>query len=178
MNDFPSKKEIEEAHTKIEKYIFHTPVLQNDFLNNLIGGEVFFKCENLQKIGAFKARGAFNAVLRLTDAEKKNGVATHSSGNHAQALALASNKLGIKAYIVMPKCSPAIKKNGVIELGAEIIECENTLQAREEILNKVVNRTGAVFIPPYNDFSIICGQATAAKELVNKVPRPTSNIPK
>ncbi len=165
---FPTKKDIEDAHLRIEKYIYKTPILQNEFINKLVESEVFFKCENLQKIGAFKVRGAFNAVLQLTQEEKNNGVATHSSGNHAQALALAAKTLGIKASIVMPKNSPQIKKEGVKELGAEIIECENTIQAREKTLLDIVNKTKAVFIPPYNDYKIICGQATAAKELIEQ----------
>lgn len=165
---FPTKKDIEDAHLRIEKYIYKTPILQNEFINKLVESEVFFKCENLQKIGAFKVRGAFNAVLQLTKEEKNNGVATHSSGNHAQALALAAKTLGIKAFIVMPKNSPEIKKEGVRELGAEIIECENTIQAREKSLLDIVNKTKAIFIPPYNDYKIICGQATAAKELIEQ----------
>lgn len=165
---FPTKKDIEDAHLRIEKYIYKTPILQNEFINKLVESEVFFKCENLQKIGAFKVRGAFNAVLQLTKEEKNNGVATHSSGNHAQALALAAKTLGIKAFIVMPKNSPEIKKEGVRELGAKIIECENTIQAREKSLLDIVNKTKAIFIPPYNDYKIICGQATAAKELIEQ----------
>lgn len=110
MNTIPTEKDILAAHQRIEKWIIKTPVLQNDFINKLIDATVFFKCENLQKIGAFKVRGAFNTVLQLSDKEKKNGVTTHSSGNHAQALALAANQLNIKAYIVMPKGSPTTKK--------------------------------------------------------------------
>ncbi|CAG0969327.1 MAG: pyridoxal-phosphate dependent enzyme [Bacteroidetes bacterium] len=170
MNTIPTEKDILAAHQRIEKWIIKTPVLQNDFINKLIDATVFFKCENLQKIGAFKVRGAFNTVLQLSDKEKKNGVTTHSSGNHAQALALAANQLNIKAYIVMPKGSPTTKKKGVIELGAEIIECENSLQAREENLQKIVNKTGAAFIPPYNDYKVIAGQATAAKEFIEQTP--------
>ncbi|NUM51303.1 MAG: threonine/serine dehydratase [Flavobacteriales bacterium] len=170
MNTIPSEKDILAAHQRIEKWIIRTPVLQNDFINKLIDATVFFKCENLQRIGAFKARGAFNAVLQLSDEKKKNGVATHSSGNHAQALALAANQLNLRAYIVMPKGSPTIKKMGVMELGAEIIECENSLQSREETLLGIVKKTGATFIPPYNDYKIIAGQATVAKELIEQTP--------
>lgn len=170
MNTIPTEKDILAAHLRIEKWIVKTPVLQNDFINKLTGATVFFKCENLQRIGAFKARGAFNAVLQLSDEMKKNGVATHSSGNHAQALALAANQLNAKAYIVMPKGSPDIKKTGVMELGAEIIECENSLLSREKTLLGIIKKTGATFIPPYNDYNIIAGQATAAKELIEQTP--------
>jgi threonine dehydratase len=168
MNNIPSKIEIEDAHLRIEKYIYKTPILQNDFINTLAQSDVLFKCENLQKIGAFKVRGVFNAMLQLSKEEQHKGVATHSSGNHAQALALAAKNLGMKAFIVMPNNSPKIKKEGVKELGAEIIECENSLQAREKTLQELIRKTNAIFIPPYNDYKIICGQATASKELIEQ----------
>lgn len=166
----PTADDLRQAATRIEPFIVRTPVLQNDFLDRLAGVRVYFKCENLQRIGAFKARGAFNACLKLTGAQREKGVATHSSGNHAQALALAAKTLGMKAYIVMPSNSPAVKKNGVAELGAEIIECESTQAAREQKLEEVVARTGATFIPPYDYNDIIAGQSTAAQELIQEVP--------
>ncbi|MBC7865408.1 MAG: threonine/serine dehydratase, partial [Bacteroidia bacterium] len=132
--------------------------------------EVFFKCENFQKIGAFKARGAVHAVKNLLPEQLKNGVATHSSGNHAQALAYAANLVGCKAYIVMPKNSAQVKMQGVKRLGAEVIECDNNLEARESTLNEVVKKTGAFFIPPFDHEWIIAGQGTAAKELIEEIP--------
>ncbi len=164
-----SKDAIIAAHKRIESYIIRTPVKQDRYFNSTLNAEVFFKCENRQKIGAFKARGALNAVLRLPEHEKIKGVATHSSGNHAQALALAAKTFGIKAWIVMPTNTPAIKLEGVKKLGAEIILCEPTLEARESNVERVVNETGAIFIPPYNHLHIIEGQATAAKELIEEV---------
>ena len=127
---------------------------------------VFFKCENFQKVGAFKARGAINTVLSLKDEEAANGVATHSSGNHAAALALAARIRGIQAYIVMPDNAPQVKKNAVSSYGAEITYCKATLKAREDTLEELVKKTGAVFIPPFNDHRVITGQATAALELL------------
>jgi threonine dehydratase len=135
----------------------------------MVGAEVFFKCENLQKVGAFKFRGACNAVFSLRDDEAQRGVATHSSGNHAQALALAARLRGISAHIVMPENAPAIKKRAVADYGAHIRYCEATLEAREQTLAAVVAETGAVFIHPYDDARIIAGQATAAKELLEDI---------
>jgi threonine dehydratase len=165
-----SAQDIQEAHNRISTYIHKTPVLSSQSINEMAGCEVFFKCENLQKIGAFKFRGATNALLSLSEEELKKGVATHSSGNHAQALALAAKMLGTKAYIVMPTSAPKVKKAAVLGYGAEVIDCEPTLIARESTLEKVVERTGATFIHPYNDERIICGQATAAKELLEEHP--------
>jgi threonine dehydratase len=134
------------------------------------GAQLFFKCENLQKMGAFKMRGAANAILQLNAEARQKGVATHSSGNFAQALALSANMLGVKAYIVMPSNSPAVKKAAVKGYGGEIIECEPTLQAREDTLQKVVEQTGATFIHPFNDENVIMGQGTAALELLEEIP--------
>jgi len=142
--------------------VHRTPVLTCAALDGLTGASLFFKCENFQKVGAFKMRGATNAVLSLSDDEAARGVATHSSGNHAQALALAAQMRGISAYIVMPSSAPAVKRSAVEGYGAEIITCEPTLQAREETLASVVERTGAVFIHPYDNDSIIAGQGTTA----------------
>ena len=146
--------------------IHRTPVLTCRSIDEMAGAQLFFKCENFQKVGAFKMRGAGSAALRLSDEEKERGLATHSSGNHAQAVALSARLLGIPAYIVMPDTSPAIKKAATEGYGAEVILCENTLAARESTLEKVVARTGATFIHPYNDYNVIAGQATAAKELL------------
>ena len=170
MSPFPSKADIEQAHTRIAPFIHRTPLLTNHTLDIKSGVSVFLKCENLQKVGAFKARGAMNAVLSLSDAEKQKGVATHSSGNHGQALAWAAKQMGIPAYIVMPSNSPQVKKAAVLGYGAEVIECEPTLQARESTLEKVLERTGAHMVHPYNDYRVIAGQATCAKEILEQQP--------
>ena len=163
---------IQNAHQRIRPYIHQTPVLQSRQLNELTGAKIYFKCENMQKVGAFKMRGAANAVFALKPEESQKGVATHSSGNHAQALALAARLAGVKAYIVMPKTAPKVKVAAVEGYGAEIIFCEPTLQARESTLQEVVARTGATFVHPYNDDRVIVGQATAAKELFEQVKSP------
>lgn len=163
-------RHITDAHERIRSYIHETPVHQSQTINTLVQGEVFFKCENFQKIGAFKARGGMNAVLSLSDEQRKNGIATHSSGNHAQAIAYAARQTGCKAYIVMPENSPAVKVNAVKGYGAEVFFCEATQQAREAMLQELVNKTGAVFIHPYNNYEVITGQATCAKELLAQVP--------
>jgi len=166
----PSAETLTEAHDRIRLYIHRTPVLTSDTINQMTGAEIYFKCENFQKIGAFKIRGAMNAVLQLSPDELKNGVATHSSGNHAQAIAFAARQAGTHAYIVMPNNAPEIKKKAVAGYGAEIIFCEPTLQAREAALYEVVNRTGTAFVHPFNDYRVIAGQATAAKELLEDTP--------
>lgn len=170
MNHPVTEVEILAAQKRIEPYVLRTPVLTSDELNQLAGCELFFKCENLQHIGAFKARGAMNAVLRLSPEERANGVATHSSGNHAQALARAASILGIKAYIVMPRTAPEIKKRGVRSFGGEIFECEPTLAARESTLADVIQKTGAVEIHPFNNYDVIAGQATTALEFFHQTP--------
>ena len=167
---FLSKSHIEKAHQRIAPFIHRTPLLTNQTLDQLSGVSVFLKCENLQKVGAFKARGAMNAALSLSDEEKAKGVATHSSGNHGQALAWAAKQMGMPAFIVMPSNSPQVKKAAVLGYGAEVIECEPTLQAREETLEKVLTRTGAHMVHPYNDYRVIAGQATCAKELLEQQP--------
>lgn len=164
----PTFQEIEQAAQRIAPLIHRTPVLSSESINHISGAKIFFKCENFQKVGAFKMRGAANAVLSLSDEEAEKGVATHSSGNHAQALAKAAQQRGIKAYIVMPETAPAVKKKAVAGYGAEIIMCKPTLQAREDTLAEVVARTGAEFIHPYNDERVICGQGTAAMELIEE----------
>ena len=164
-----TKEAIIAAHGRIQSLTHRTPVLSSEGIDALVGCSVFFKCENFQKVGAFKMRGAANAVMQLSDEEKAKGVATHSSGNHAAALARAATKLGIKSYIVMPSNAPEIKKKAVKSYGGEIIECEPNLQARETTLQSVVDRTGATFIHPYDNEAVIIVQATCAKELMEDV---------
>ncbi len=164
-------KEIQAAAQRIAPHIHRTPVLTCEAINLAAGCRLFFKCENFQKVGAFKMRGATNSVFSLPEEYAARGVATHSSGNHAQALALAASLRGTKAYIVMPTSAPAVKRAAVAGYGAEIIDCEPTLQAREETLEKVVKRTGAVFIHPYDNERIIAGQGTAALELLEEQPQ-------
>jgi len=165
-----TKEAVEFAAKTIEPYIHRTPVLTNKSINELTGIDFYFKCENFQKIGAFKIRGGMNATLSLSPAQLKNGIATHSSGNHAQALAYAAKTLGIKAYIVMPKSSPQVKVDAVRGYGAEVIICESNQAAREAALEKIVAETGAEFIHPYDDYRVITGQATCVKELIEEVP--------
>ncbi len=162
----PAYSDIEYAHLIIQKYAHRTPVLSSQSINKITGGNLFFKCENFQKVGAFKFRGACNAVFSLTEEEAQKGVATHSSGNHAAALALAARMHGIAAHIVMPSNSPEIKKKAVAGYGANITYCEPNLQARESTLARIVAETGATEIHPYNNFYVIAGQGTAAKELI------------
>ncbi|GAA4467762.1 pyridoxal-phosphate dependent enzyme [Nibrella saemangeumensis] len=162
---------IQEAHDRIRPYIHRTPVLTNQTINQRAGADIYFKPENFQKIGAFKARGGVNAVLQLAADELQNGrsigpVITHSSGNHAQAIAYAARQVGTKAYIVMPRTAPQVKKEAVRGYGAEVIECEPTLEARETGVQEVMARTGATLIHPFDDDRVIAGQATAAKELI------------
>ncbi len=161
--------EIKKASDRIHSYIHQTPVLTSQHIDQLVSANFYFKCENFQKVGAFKMRGASNAVLQLTEEDRKNGIATHSSGNHAQAIALIASQLKIPSYIVMPSNTPKTKKEAVAGYGGKIIECEPTLQSREHTLNSIIEKTGAIFIHPYNDDQIIAGQATAALELLNKI---------
>lgn len=158
--------DIETAHKRIAPYIHRTPVLTSKSINEIAGSEIYFKCENFQKIGAFKIRGGMNALLTLSEDKLKNGLATHSSGNHAQAIAFAARQLGTKAYIVMPNNSPAVKVAAVKGYGAQITFCEPTQAARESTLQKIIEDTGAEFIHPYDDYRVITGQATCAKELI------------
>jgi len=161
---------VSEAAARIAGIVHRTPVMTSDTLNNRAGCRVFLKCENLQKVGAFKYRGATNAVLKLSEAEASRGVVTHSSGNHAQALALAARVRGIPAYIVMPRTAPAVKKAAVEGYGGIITECEPTLAAREEAAAALVANTGATLIPPFDHPDVIAGQGTAALELLEDVP--------
>lgn len=162
----PTFHDIELAHQRIAPLVHRTPVMTCASINKLTGCDIVFKCENFQKVGAFKYRGATNAVLSLTDNQADRGVCTHSSGNHAAALALAARLRGIKAHIVMPRNAPKIKVEAVEGYGGLITFCEPTLHAREEALEQIVARTGAETIHPYNRFEVICGQGTAAKELI------------
>lgn len=166
----PTFNEISAAHSRIRKFVHRTPVLSSVSVNKILGAELFFKCENLQKVGAFKFRGASNSVFCLDDETALKGVATHSSGNHAAALALAAKMRGIDAHIVMPRTAPEIKKLAVAGYGAQITYCEPTLQAREDTLMKVVEKTGATIIHPYNYAPVICGQGTAAIEFLEEAP--------
>ncbi|MBR9978232.1 MAG: pyridoxal-phosphate dependent enzyme [Bacteroidetes bacterium] len=172
MQSFPTRADIEAAAERISGQVHRTPVMTCSTLDRLAQCRLFFKCENFQKVGAFKFRGASNAVLSLSGREAARGVATHSSGNHAQALALAASLRGIPAHIVMPSNAPAVKRSAVEGYGAHIIDCEPTLQAREETLDVVLQDTGATFIHPYNDQRIIAGQATAARELLDEISDP------
>jgi threonine dehydratase len=161
---------IREAHARIRDKIHRTPVMTSETLDRLTGYRLYFKCENLQKVGAFKARGATNAVLLLTDEEAARGVVTHSSGNHAAALARAAGLRGIPAYIVMPNNAPAAKQAAVRRYGGEIVLCEPTLAARESTAREVMAKTGAAFIHPYDDLRVMAGQGTSAIELLEDVP--------
>lgn len=166
----PTFDDVVQAAARIRGQVHRTPIHTSRTLNEEVGAEVFLKCENLQRGGAFKFRGASNAVLSLTEAERSCGVATHSSGNHAQALALAAKMRGVKATIVMPNNAPRVKRNAVLGYGARVVDCEPTLHARKAALEQVVQETGAIPIPPYDDARIIAGQGTAALELVEQVP--------
>ncbi len=164
----PQLMDIEEAAERIAPYAEKTPVLTCSAINEMVHAELYFKCENFQKVGAFKFRGACNAVFSLTDEEAAKGVATHSSGNHGAALALAGSLRGVPVHVVMPNNAPNIKKDAVAGYGAEITFCEPTLEARESTLDLIMEKTGAVMIHPYNDERIICGQGTTALELVKE----------
>lgn len=170
MKNQPGIGEIQEARHRIIGLIHRTPVLTCRSIDEMCGAQLFFKCENFQKAGAFKVRGACNAVFSLSDVEASRGVATHSSGNHAAALALAARWRGIPAYVVMPENAPQIKKAAVAGYGAEILFCKPTLEAREESLARVISRTGAAFVHPYNDARVIAGQGTAGLELNEEEP--------
>ncbi|WP_036382315.1 threonine/serine dehydratase [Muricauda sp. MAR_2010_75] len=159
-----------ECHRRIKPFIHHTPVLTSRLIDEMVGAPLFFKCENFQRMGAFKMRGAANAIMQLSEKQKQNGVVTHSSGNFAQALSLAAHSLGVKAYIVMPHSAPQVKKNAVRGYGGQIIECEPTLEARELASKQIEEKYGATFIHPSNDTTVILGQGTACKELLESHP--------
>ena len=162
--------DIEQAAQRIRPHIHRTPVLTSASLNEKADAQVYLKCENMQKVGAFKFRGACNAVFSLNDEEAARGVCTHSSGNHAQALALAARMRGISSFIVMPNNAPAVKKNAVAGYGGQITFCAPTLEAREATLRRIYESTGADVVHPYNDERVITGQGTAALELLEELP--------
>lgn len=164
--NIPSYKQVDKAHIRVRQYAHRTPILSSASINRITGAKLLFKCENFQKVGAFKFRGAINAVMSLSDGAAGRGVATHSSGNHAAALALAARKRGIDAYVVMPENAPDIKKKAVAGYGATIYFCKPTLKARESALAEVIAETGATEIHPYDNSDVISGQGTAAKELL------------
>ncbi|MGB3608399.1 MAG: threonine/serine dehydratase [Psychroserpens sp.] len=165
-----TKEDLINCHERIRPFIHNTPVLTSTLVNNRVGADVYFKCENFQKAGAYKMRGATNAIMQLTNGQRSNGVVTHSSGNFAQALSLAAKSLKVKATIVMPSNSPSVKKNAVKEYGGDIIECEPNIRARQVAADHVVNKTGATFIHPSNDINVIIGQGTACLELLKEHP--------
>lgn len=162
----PTYKQVDKAHIRVRQYAHRTPILSSASINRITGAKILFKCENFQKVGAFKFRGAINAVMSLSDGDAGRGVATHSSGNHAAALALAARKRGVDAYVVMPENAPDIKKKAVAGYGATIYFCKPTLKARESALAEVIAETGATEIHPYDNSEVISGQGTAAKELL------------
>jgi threonine dehydratase len=164
----PALGDILEAHSRIRPFSHWTPVMSSRQLDELFNCELFFKCENFQKVGAFKFRGATNAVLSMSKEERGRGVVTHSSGNHAAALALAARMNGVRATIVMPDNAPEVKKNAVKGYGAEIVFCKPTLAAREETTFKIMEKTGATLVHPYDNFNVISGQGTAALELLEE----------
>lgn len=164
------KEDLIECHKRIAPYIHRTPVLTSRLLSKMVGAELYFKCENFQRMGAYKMRGATNAILQLTEEQKSMGVVTHSSGNFAQALSLAAKSLGVKAYIVMPSSAPQVKKNAVLGYGGKILECEPTLEARKVAALKIETETGATFIHPSNTIDVIVGQGTACMELLEEQP--------
>ncbi len=165
----PTLSTIREAHARIKPYIHRTPVLSSHILNDKLGAEIFFKCENFQKVGAFKARGACNAVMSLTDDQAKRGVVTHSSGNHGAALAWAAGLRGIKATIVVPNNAPHPKKFAIDAYGATIVYCEPNVAAREAAVDKLIAEQNLELVHPFNDYRVMNGQGTAALELLEKV---------
>ena len=164
------KEDIIQSHQRISPYIHRTPVFTSRLIDEISGATLFFKCENFQKMGAFKMRGATNAILQLSDTQKQQGVVTHSSGNFAQALALAAKKLNIRAYIVMPEDAPDVKKKAVESYGGIITECKPTLEARQRTAADIQQEKGATFVHPFNDFNVILGNASAGKELLEEYP--------
>jgi len=169
MNNAPTKTDIELAHERIKNHIHRTPILTSTSINEILQSNLYFKCENFQRAGAFKMRGATNAILSLPDEKLNKGVATHSSGNHAGALALAAKSLNTKCYIAMPNTAPEIKRKAVEGYGGIITFCKPTLTDREKTLEEIVRKTGAAFIHPYDDYRIIAGQATCAKEILEEL---------
>jgi threonine dehydratase len=162
--------DIREAHERIRPYVHRTPVMASSVLDELADARVHFKCENFQKVGAFKARGAHNAVLSLTEAQASRGVVTHSSGNHGAAVALAARNRGIPAFVVMPSTAAEVKKSAVARYGGLVTLCEPTQESRESTARRITAETGAHFVHPYDDLTVIAGQGTSALELLDEVP--------
>ena len=165
----PTIQDMFDAHERIKPHIHKTPVLTSSYFNELTGAELFFKCENFQKAGVFKARGASNAVFGLADNMLEKGVATHSSGNHALSLSYAAGQRGIPCTVVMPRTAPQAKKDAVKGYGGRIVECEPSTSSREAVFAEVVAETGAEFVHPYNDHRVIAGQATCSHELIGQI---------
>ncbi len=165
----PTFQNVIDAHERIAPHVHRTPVLTSSYLNDLTGAELFFKCENFQKAGAFKARGASNAVFGLSDDQAAKGVATHSSGNHGLSLSYAAGRRGIPCNVVMPRTAPQAKKDAVRGYGGRIVECEPSTSSREAVFAEVLAETGAEFVHPYNDPRVIAGQATCSRELNDQV---------
>ena len=165
----PTYDDVVAAHERIRPYIHRTPVLTSSYFDDRTGAELFFKCENFQKAGAFKARGASNAVFGLSEEQAAKGVATHSSGNHGLSLSYAAGRRGIKATVVMPRTAPKAKKEAVRGYGGTVVECEPSTSSREAVFAEVVAESGADFVHPYNDPRVIQGQATCSKELIEDV---------
>lgn len=163
-------REIVATHQRIKKYIHNTPILTSSAIDEIAGTNLFFKCENFQKTGSFKIRGAFNALLQLKEKQRVENVVTNSSGNFGQALSYAASMLNINAYIVMPSTASQVKKDAVIGYGATIIESEPTLEAREATTRDVIDQKSAIYIHPSNDYDVILGQGTVSKELLENVP--------
>lgn len=170
INKAPAKEDLLDALKRVQKYAHKTPVLSSSGINDITGAKLFFKCENFQKVGAFKFRGGINSIFQLSETEMNKGVATHSSGNHGQAVALAAKMRNIPAYIIMPENSARVKVEAVKSYGANLIFCENSLQAREEKLNEILDEKAACFIHPYDDYRVIAGQSTSAQELIADYP--------
>ncbi len=172
----PSLSDIKRAHQRISGYITHTPVITSKNIDEIAGCNLFFKCENFQKVGAFKMRGASNAIFSYRPEERDKGFACHSSGNHGQAVSLASKLAGSRAYIIMPNNSSSVKVAAVKGYGAEVVLCEPNEKSREETCARVMEETGAILIHPFDDYNIIAGQATACKELLEEVDNLDSVI--
>ncbi len=166
----PLFQELKDTQSRTRPFIHRTPVLSSETISNIAGCEIFFKCENFQKTGTFKMRGAVNAILQLSEEEKKCGVITHSSGNFAQSVALAARESGIKAYIVMPKNASEFKKKAVRAYGAEIYECEPDIMDREKKTNELIKKIGAILLHPYDQLEVILGQGTACLEFLDEIP--------
>ncbi len=169
-SEIPDRQDLLAARSRIAHVVHHTPVLTSRLLNELSGAELFFKCENFQRMGAFKMRGASNAILQMTAEQRNAGIVTHSSGNFAQAVSLAADLLGCPALIVMPENAPDVKKTAVLGYGGRIIESASTPQAREEMAKKTVEETGGSFVHPSDDIDVIIGNSTAAQELIEEIP--------